>query len=119
MADNLREEVVRMHAELCSGISDPNRILIIYNLAESPKCVNDLANSLDLSQPSVSRHLKIMRDCGIVRALRDGQSVIYSLADRRIIEALDILRKVLADSINDQAALVQEVNPIQPSRRNA
>jgi len=119
MADNLREEVVRMHAQLCSGISDPNRILIIYNLAESAKCVNDLASSLDLSQPSVSRHLKIMRDCGIVRALRDGQSVIYSLADRRIIEALDILRKVLADSINDQAALVQQATPIQPSRSNA
>ena len=68
MADNLREEVVRMHAQLCSGISDPNRILIIYNMAKTPKCVNDIANSLELSQPSVSRHLKIMRDCGIVRA---------------------------------------------------
>jgi len=106
MADNLREEVVRMHAQLCSGISDPNRILIIYNLAESPKCVNDLANSLELSQPSVSRHLKIMRDCGIVRASREGQSMIYSLADQRIIQALDILRRVLADSLTDQAALV-------------
>ncbi len=69
MADNLREEVVRMHAQLCSGISDPNRILIIYNLADSPKCVNEIASSLELSQPSVSRHLKIMRDCGIVRRL--------------------------------------------------
>ena len=119
MADNLREEVVRMHAQLCSGISDPSRILIIYNLSESAKCVNDLASSLELSQPAVSRHLKIMRDCGIVRASRDGQSMIYSLADRRIIEALDILRKVLADSIADQAALVQEVNPNFDTRRKA
>ena len=118
MADNLREEVVRMHAQLCSGISDPNRILIIYNLAENPKCVNDIASNLELSQPSVSRHLKIMRDCGIVRATREGQSVIYSLADRRIIEALDILRKVLADSIADQAALVTNVSTTQISRSN-
>jgi DNA-binding transcriptional ArsR family regulator len=117
--DNLREEVVRMHAQLCSGISDPNRILIIYNLAENPKCVNDLASSLDLSQPSVSRHLKIMRDCGIVRAYRDGQSMIYSLADKRIMQALDILRKVMADSIADQAALVQTAAPIKPSRSKA
>lgn len=119
MVDNLREEVVRMHAQLCSGISDPSRILIIYNLAEGPKCVNDIAGSLELSQPSVSRHLKIMRDCGIVRASREGQSVIYSLADHRIIEALDILRKVMADSIADQAALVQDVNPTLVSRRDA
>jgi DNA-binding transcriptional ArsR family regulator len=119
MADNLREEVVRMHAQLCSGISDPNRILIIYNLAESPKCVNDLASNLELSQPSVSRHLKIMRDCGIVRASREGQSMIYSLADQRIIQALDILRRVLADSLTDQAALVTNVSSSQFSRSNA
>jgi DNA-binding transcriptional ArsR family regulator len=116
MADNLREEVVRMHAQLCSGISDPTRILIIYNLADSPKCVNDIASSLDLSQPAVSRHLKIMRNSGVVRSFREGQSVIYSLADQRIVEALDILRKVLADSIADQAAMVQEATPIQITR---
>ena len=119
MADNLREEVVRMHAQLCSGISDPNRILIIYNLAEAPKCVNDIASSLELSQPSVSRHLKIMRDCGIVRASREGQSVIYSLADQRIIQALDILRKVLADSLTDQAAMVTNAASTQISRSKA
>ncbi len=119
MTDNLREEVVRMHAQLCSGISDPNRILIIYNLADSPKCVNEIASTLELSQPSVSRHLKIMRDCGIVRASREGQSVIYSLADRRIIQALDILRKVLADSLTGQAALITNDSSNQNSRSNA
>jgi ArsR family transcriptional regulator len=93
--------------------------LIIYNLAESPKCVNDLANSLELSQPSVSRHLKIMRDCGIVRASREGQSMIYSLADQRIIQALDILRRVLADSLTDQAALVTNDSTSQISRSKA
>lgn len=68
MSDNLREEVVRLHAQVCSGLADPNRILIIYNLAEGPRCVNEIAASLELSQPTVSRHLKVLRERGIVRA---------------------------------------------------
>ncbi|HWQ46469.1 MAG TPA: metalloregulator ArsR/SmtB family transcription factor [Longilinea sp.] len=105
MVDNLKDEVNRMHAQLCTGIADPNRILIIYTLAEAPKCVNDIAKALDLPQPTVSRHLKVMRENGIVRAERDGQTVVYNLADMRILQALELMRAVLADMLKDQARL--------------
>lgn len=110
MSDNLREEVVRLHAQVCSGLADPNRILIIYNLSEGPRCVNDIAFSLDLPQPTVSRHLKILRERGIVRADREGQSINYRLSDNRIVEALDILRAILADQLKDQVLLARQVN---------
>ena len=110
MSDNLREEVVRLHAQVCSGLADPNRILIIYSLAEGPLCVNDIASSMALPQPTVSRHLKILRDRGIVRSERDGQTINYRLADPRIIEALDILRSILADQLKDQVLLARQVN---------
>ena len=110
MSDNLREEVLRLHAQVCSGLADPNRILIIYNLSEGPRCVNDIAFSLDLPQPTVSRHLKILRERGIVRADREGQSINYRLSDNRIVEALDILRAILADQLKDQVLLARQVN---------
>jgi DNA-binding transcriptional ArsR family regulator len=103
---NIREEVLQLHAHICSGLADPNRILLIYNLAEGPRNVNELAAALELSQPTVSRHLKVLRDRGIVRATRDGQSVIYNLTDRRIIQALDLLRLVMAESLQKQASLM-------------
>ena len=65
MADSLREEVVRLHAQVCSGLADPNRILIIYSLAQGPRNVNDIANTVELLQPTVSRHLKVLRERGI------------------------------------------------------
>jgi len=106
----VREEVVRLHAQVCSGLADPNRILIIYNLAEGPRCVNEIAASLELSQPTVSRHLKVLRERGIVRAERDGQTIHYRLSDARIIHALDILRSILADQLKDQVLLARQVN---------
>jgi DNA-binding transcriptional ArsR family regulator len=110
MADNLREEVVRLHAQVCSGLADPNRILIIYCLSEGPRNVNDIASTVELPQPTVSRHLKILRDRGIVRADRDGQSINYRLSDQRIVQALDLLRATLADQLNDQVLLAKQAN---------
>jgi len=110
MADNLREEVVRLHAQVCSGLADPNRILIIYSLADGPRNVNDIANHMELPQPTVSRHLKVLRERGIVRAEREGQSMNYRLSDQRIIQALDLLRATLADQLKDQVLLARQVN---------
>jgi DNA-binding transcriptional ArsR family regulator len=110
MSDNLREEVVHLHAQVCKGLADPNRILILYSLAEGPRNVNDIAAKVELSQPTVSRHLKILRESGIVRAERDGQTINYRLRDIRIIQALDLLRATLADQLKGQVLLAQRAN---------
>ncbi|KAF0109727.1 MAG: ArsR family transcriptional regulator [Chloroflexi bacterium] len=110
MVENLKEEVLRLHAQVCSGLADPNRILIIYSLADGPRNVNDIASKMELPQPTVSRHLKILRERSIVRADRDGQTINYRLADHRIIRALDLLRAALADQLKDQALLATQVN---------
>ena len=108
---SLSQEVTRLHAELCSALADPNRILLIYALAESATNVNDLAAKLGLSQPATSRHLKILRERGLVHAIRRGPSVEYSLTDERLIEALNLLRAVLRDNIAYRASLVDTERP--------
>ena len=105
MNQSLRDEVAQLHARICSGLADPNRILLLYALSDRPRSVSDLAAQLEAAQPSVSRHLKILRDCGLVTAERDGQSVIYFLTDDRVIGALDLLRAVLADQLENQGIL--------------
>lgn len=110
MDSNLREEVTRLHANICGGLADPNRILILYTLADGPRNVSELASILSLPQPTVSRHLKTLRERNMVQAERAGQAVIYSLADRRIIEALDLLRAFMADSLKSQSALARSVS---------
>ena len=109
MDPNLREEIDRLHAEICAGLADPKRILILYALHEGRDNVSVLSEKLGLPQSTVSRHLKTLRERGMVSAERNGASVYYSVSDIRIIEALDILRAVLADVLDSQASLANSV----------
>jgi ArsR family transcriptional regulator len=111
ISPGLSEEITVLHADICSALADPNRILILYALHEKPTNVSDLAAALNISQPTASRHLNILRERGLVAAQRDGQSVIYSLLDERVIQALDLLRSVLANKLKNQAALANGVTP--------
>ena len=103
---NLSAEVNELHADICSALADPSRILIIYALAERAHNVTDLATELSISQPTASRHLKVLRERSLVRANRQGASVEYSLADDRLVKALDLLRLVMRDSITQRASLL-------------
>src|SRR3990172_9782201 len=61
MNQTLEQEVSQLHAEICAGLADPTRILILYELASGPRNVTQLTETLKLSQPMVSRHLKVLR----------------------------------------------------------
>jgi ArsR family transcriptional regulator len=106
-SDNLAVEVNELHADICSALADAKRILILYALEEQPQTVNDLANKVNLSQPATSRHLKILRERGLVRAERQGVNIEYSLTDLRLIQALDLLREVLRERIQYRASLIE------------
>ncbi|MGD2157095.1 MAG: metalloregulator ArsR/SmtB family transcription factor [Anaerolineales bacterium] len=110
MQHHLRDEVSRLHAQVCSGLADPNRILILYTLSEHPYSVNELADALDLPQSTTSRHLKVLRERGMVESERSGQMVEYTLADQRIIQALDLLREFMSDWLDAQADLARGVS---------
>lgn len=106
---SLTQEVTQLHADICSGLADPKRILILYALAERPRNVSEVAEDIGISQPAASRHLNILRERGMVSAKREGQAVIYMLNDVRIIQALDLLRAVLGDTLRSRAVLAQNV----------
>jgi ArsR family transcriptional regulator len=106
----LRQEVTNLHADVCSALADPNRILILYALSERTFTVNDLANTLGIPQPSTSRHLKVLRDRNLVTATRQGANMEYVLADHRLIEALDLLRGVMRDRISQRANIIKEAD---------
>ena len=106
MHHTLEQEINQLHAEFCAGLADPKRLLILYTLSEGPRNVTDLSASLGLSQPAASRHLKVLRDRGMVTATRVGAAVEYRLADQRLIQALDILRAAMRDHMSRRAELI-------------
>ncbi len=106
-APSLVQEVTQLHAEICSAMADPRRILLLYAISEESRNVSELAEYVGISQPAASRHLKILRDRGLVNPVRQGASVEYHLTDIRLIEALDTLRDILRDRLTYRASLVE------------
>ena len=113
-SSQLTQEVSQLHADICSALADPNRILLIYALAENPRSVNDLSDMLGISQPATSRNLKVLRDQGLVYAVRQGTSLEYRVSDTRLVEALNLLRGVMRDRLTHRANLMENVDEVTP-----
>lgn len=108
VSQTLVQEITQLHADFCSALADSTRLILLYALEEKPRNVTELTEELGMPQPTVSRHLKVLRDRGLVTASRQGMNVQYMLADHRIVDALDILRAVMRDRINYRASLIVE-----------
>ncbi len=107
ISQTLKQEVSQLEADLCYALADSTRILILYALDEKPYNVTNLGLELDIPQPTTSRHLKILRERGIVQTTREGKNVVYHLMDNRLIQALNLLREVLRDGITHKAKIME------------
>lgn len=105
-----------MSQDVFQAIADPTRRQIIDLLADKPMPVSDVASRFDISRPAVSKHIKILNECGLVVIRKEGRKR-YCRADpaklRDVIEwtyryrrfwnkRLDALEKLLADEDNQQ-----------------
>lgn len=99
-----REDVFRLHAQICRALADPRRLLILVELREGPRTVGEIAAAIASSQPMTSRHLAVLREKGLLEAEREGAFVRYGVADRRILTAIDILLDVLGSQLTRQSA---------------
>ncbi|MET7825091.1 metalloregulator ArsR/SmtB family transcription factor [Streptomyces sp. NPDC005386] len=75
-------------ASLWAALADPHRRAIVALLLERPRAVGELVEACGLSQPSTSKHLRVLRDAGLVRVRQDAQRRVYAL-DAAPIAALD------------------------------
>ena len=103
----LAKEIEMLHNRICHALADPTRILILYHLADKPQYVNELVEAMKIPQSTISRHLGVLRDRSLVMTERDGASIKYNLADHRIIEALDLMRAILATQLANSIEIAQ------------
>jgi ArsR family transcriptional regulator len=101
------DEIFRLHANVCKGLGDPKRLLIINALRDGERSVSDICEELGIPQANISQHLSILRDKGLVKARKDGQRVHYTLSSPRIVEAMDLLRQVMVESFGELAQVVR------------
>lgn len=66
-------------SKVCRALSDANRLGIIQMISDQEKCACKLLEHFAISQPTLSHHMKILEDCGLVIPRRDGKWTHYSM----------------------------------------
>jgi len=88
------EQLVKIFKALSNNV----RLEILSLLAERPFCVNALVNRLNMSQPAVSQHLRILENAGLVKGSKMGYWVHYSLVPENFAECRSFLEKLILSS---------------------
>jgi len=81
-------------AGLMEMLSQPNRLLILCQLLEGERSVQQLAQAAGLSQPAMSHHLKKLRTMQLVQTRRDAQTIFYSLRGKHVESVLTVLHEL-------------------------
>jgi len=103
-----KKDFYKLHSEFCKTISNPKRQEILDVLREKESTVNELTEKTGISQSNLSQHLAILRSKGIVHARREGTNIYYSITNKKIIKAYDLISQVLMESLASQNKTVKD-----------
>ena len=101
------EDLYELQAEFCKGMAHPKRIYILSLLKDGAKSVNELAALTGIPQANLSQHLSILRKLDILQTRRVGSSVYYSISDRRVVEACELVRGSIGDRLRKSKLILQ------------
>jgi DNA-binding transcriptional ArsR family regulator len=88
----------KFKAKIFKALSDPVRLNIMDFLRDEEKCVCEIIPYVKCIQPVVSRHLKILKDSGIVIDRKEGNRRLYSITDQQIFRIIDGINQNLTDT---------------------
>ena len=105
----MSEPLYKVKAELFKTLAHPARIRVLELLVAGEKSVAELLPEVGLESSNLSQQLGELRRAGVVDAIRDGNTVIYSLASPDIAELLQVARKVLTGVLSDRVAVLEDL----------
>ncbi len=81
-------------AAIGRALADPKRLCVLECLADGERSVTDLSASVGCQVPNMSQHLAVLRGAGLVTARREGNTVLYRLADPTVLEAYRLIQQL-------------------------
>jgi len=89
----------KFRAKIFNALADPARLKILECLRSGEKCVCEIIPYVGLPQPLVSRHLAILKNCGILRDRRDGNRRFYCVTNPAIFKVIDAVDADFVDAL--------------------
>ena len=96
------------------ALGDPTRRAIVQCLAERPRAVGELADTLPISRPAVSQHLKVLKDAGLVSERAAGTRRIYRLNPEGVAALRDQLDTFWNRALETYRDVVEQQDPVEP-----
>jgi len=96
------EQIIEFKSNLFKALGDNNRLLIVEALRNGELCQCEIIPLMGISQPAVSRHLKILEKSGLIRSRREGNKILYQIVDPRVIELVDFLNMDFMKTISKE-----------------
>jgi ArsR family transcriptional regulator len=82
------------YAAVGRALADPKRLCVLESLAIGELSVSDLSLQVGCQVPNMSQHLAVLRRAGLVTSRRDGNTILYRLADARVLEAYRLIQDI-------------------------
>ena len=104
-------ERYRLHAEVCRVLTDPKRLMLLDALRDGEHSVGDLAGELGCTLANASQHLAVLRSAGLVGTRRTGTTVMYNLAEPELVEACDVIHRIVGRRLAGRSAGIAQPDP--------
>ncbi|MBN1307123.1 MAG: winged helix-turn-helix transcriptional regulator [Chitinispirillaceae bacterium] len=103
-----KAELIRFkaQAQVMKALSHPTRLFILHELANEEKCVCELTEMVGADTSTISKHLSIMKNAGIVDFEKRGTSIYYSLKMKCVLSFFTCVNEVLKKRVESQMVLV-------------
>ena len=92
------EQVYLNTTKVLKALSDPKRLQIVDMLSKSELCAHHIQSAFDISQPTLSHDMRVLKEAGITHERREGKNIFYSLNQTTLGEFIEILKSVFAAS---------------------
>jgi DNA-binding transcriptional ArsR family regulator len=93
------------------ALGDPNRRAIVELLGDGDRSVRELADALPISRPAVSRHLRLLKEAGLVSDRAQGTRRVYRLEDEGVSEARAYLERVWGEAVARYRIAAENTEP--------
>ena len=105
-AENL---LVKKNVEVLKALADETRLKILQFLGKEEKCQCEIVPVMEKSQSTISQHLQILVNSGVLEYRKEGQRSLYKLKDERIIKILDLVSSISKDSLLEISRLAKSI----------
>ncbi len=114
------DKKMEIRRDVFQAIADPTRRNIIELIAEKPMTPNNVADTFDISRQAISKHIKILTECGLLSLNIQGRKYYYTIQPKKLAEVNDWLepfRKMWEERFNAIGDLLNELQTKKAKRK--